>query len=458
MRAEVRALRAQISPHFIYNSLGAIASFVRTDPDRARDLLLEFADFTRYSFRQHGEFTTLAEELRSVERYLLLEQARFGDRLRVTLQVAPEVLGVNIPFLCLQPLVENAVQHGLEAGRRRRPHLHRGARRRPRVRDLHRGRRRRPGPRADPATCSPAAAAATSVGLANVDERLRATFGDEYGLVVETAPGAGTKVVVRVPKFAPGARPHERRRQQRPPRAGHRRRAPRARRADLPAGAATNGSRRCTPPTPPPRRCGCCSSSRSTRSSSTSRCPGSPASSSPRCSPASGRRPPRSSSPPTTSTPWTPSSSTRSTTCSSRFASERLAEAVRRVLAAARTRGPRGAGAGRARWRHPLRADLADPLRRGRGRLRPAAHRRQDSHLLRAPLTQLEQDWADAGFVRIHRSILIATGVRRRGPRRRRPVLGGRSAATSSRSSRRHTRELRDLLVRNARPGTESRT
>ena len=75
MEAEVRALRAQISPHFIYNSLGAIASFVRTDPDRARELLLEFADFTRYSFRSHGEFTTLAEELRSVERYLLLEQA-----------------------------------------------------------------------------------------------------------------------------------------------------------------------------------------------------------------------------------------------------------------------------------------------------------------------------------------------------------------------------------------------
>ena len=122
VRAEVRALRAQISPHFVYNSLGAIASFVRTDPDRARELLLEFADFTRYSFREHGEFTTLAEELRSIERYLLLEQARFGDRLQVTLQVAPEVLGVSIPFLCLQPLVENAVQHGLEVrgGRRAR--------------------------------------------------------------------------------------------------------------------------------------------------------------------------------------------------------------------------------------------------------------------------------------------------------------------------------------------------
>ncbi len=114
MEAELRALRAQISPHFIYNSLGAIASFVRTDPERARELLLEFADFTRYSFRQHGDFTTLAEELRSIERYLVLEKARFGDRLKVITRIAPEVLSLTVPFLSVQPLVENAVRHGLE--------------------------------------------------------------------------------------------------------------------------------------------------------------------------------------------------------------------------------------------------------------------------------------------------------------------------------------------------------
>jgi two-component system LytT family sensor kinase len=97
MEAELRALRAQISPHFIYNSLAAIASFVRTDPERARELLLEFADFTRYALRRGGAFTTLAEELRNVERYLVLEQARFGDRLRISLLIAPEVLSVTVP-------------------------------------------------------------------------------------------------------------------------------------------------------------------------------------------------------------------------------------------------------------------------------------------------------------------------------------------------------------------------
>ena len=203
VRAEVRALRAQISPHFVYNSLGAIASFVRTDPDRARELLLEFADFTRYSFREHGEFTTLAEELRSIERYLLLEQARFGDRLEVTLQVAPEVLGVSIPFLCLQPLVENAVQHGLEARAG-------GGRVTIEARDADREcviAIEDDGAGQDPERIRAVlagSAAGDSVGLANVDERLRTAFGDEVGLVVETAPGAGTRVVVRVPKFAAG--------------------------------------------------------------------------------------------------------------------------------------------------------------------------------------------------------------------------------------------------------------
>ncbi|MCW2781179.1 MAG: signal transduction histidine kinase, LytS [Marmoricola sp.] len=206
MEAEVRALRAQISPHFVYNALNAIASFVRTDPDRARDLLVDFADFTRYSFQRHGEFTTLEEELRSIERYLVLEQARFGDRLAVTLRIAPEVLPVTIPVLSLQPLVENAVRHGLaqKAGTGRITILAEDFDREAviSVED--------DGVGEDPERVRRALAgdvSMDSIGLGNVDERLRSAFGDEYGLVVETAPGAGTKVTVRVPKFAAGVRP-----------------------------------------------------------------------------------------------------------------------------------------------------------------------------------------------------------------------------------------------------------
>jgi len=203
MEAELRALRAQISPHFIYNSLAAIASFVRTDPERARELLLEFADFTRYALRRGGAFTTLAEELRNVERYLTLEQARFGDRLRISLMIAPEVLPVTVPYLAIQPIVENAVRHGLArkegGGRVNIVATDMGSDAEISIED--------DGIGSDPEAIRRVLDGQTdsqSVGLGNVDARLRQVYGDDFGLVVETAPGAGTKVTFRVPKYAPG--------------------------------------------------------------------------------------------------------------------------------------------------------------------------------------------------------------------------------------------------------------
>ncbi|MFM6974613.1 MAG: sensor histidine kinase [Agromyces sp.] len=197
--AQVRALRAQISPHFIYNALNAIASFITTDPARARELVLEFADFTRYSFRRDGDSTTLAEELQSIDSYLQLERARFGERLSLTLQVAPEVLGVEIPFLSLQPLVENAVRHGVEAKLS-------GGRVRISARDA--------GPFVEidvdddgvgmePEAVKAAFAgepSAAHVGLRNVDTRLRQRYGNDFGLIIETNIGAGTLVRMRIPK------------------------------------------------------------------------------------------------------------------------------------------------------------------------------------------------------------------------------------------------------------------
>lgn len=202
IEAEVRALRAQISPHFIYNSLNAIASFINTDPARARELVVEFADFTRYSFRRHGDFTTLAEELRSIDRYLLLEKARFGDRVQVSLRIAPEVLSTVIPFLSLQPLVENAVRHGLEA-KEGPGHIticanDSGAFAEVTIED--------DGVGIDPEHLRSVLAGHADgdhVGLRNVDARLRQVYGDEHGLVIETAPGEGTLITMRVPKSQP---------------------------------------------------------------------------------------------------------------------------------------------------------------------------------------------------------------------------------------------------------------
>ncbi|WP_285693984.1 histidine kinase [Actinomadura sp. NBRC 104412] len=238
--AEMRALRAQICPHFLYNSLTAIASFVRTDPGRARDLLLDFADFARYSFRTPRDFTTLAEELNSIDRYLLLERARFGDRLRCTVDATPEVLPVTLPFLSLQPLVENAIRHGMNGARGKAPFHVRivardaGEEAAISVED--------DGAGMDPArlleilgggadAVRPRAAAHGSdggegralgmavrcerdhggsgagIGLANVDERMRQLYGDAFGLTVETGIGAGTKVSLRVPKNRAGLVP-----------------------------------------------------------------------------------------------------------------------------------------------------------------------------------------------------------------------------------------------------------
>ncbi len=210
--AELRALRAQISPHFVYNALSAIASFVRSDPGRARELLLEFAEFTRYSLQSHNQFATLADELLAVDHYLDLERARFGERLRVRLRIAPEVLGVSLPAFVVQPLVENAVRHGI--GRREGTGVvtivaeDLGDRCRIVVED--------DGVGMDPERLRAHLAGEDEdagfggskggMGLLNVDERLRQVFGSDFALSVDTAPGAGTKVTLKVPKYRRGVR------------------------------------------------------------------------------------------------------------------------------------------------------------------------------------------------------------------------------------------------------------
>jgi LytS/YehU family sensor histidine kinase len=110
--AATAAMQAQMEPHFVFNALNTIASLVRTDPDRARSLVLAFADYVRSKLARAGEFVTLEEELRHVQSYLDLEQARFGDQLLVSIDVPADALSVRLPPFLIQPLVENAVKHG----------------------------------------------------------------------------------------------------------------------------------------------------------------------------------------------------------------------------------------------------------------------------------------------------------------------------------------------------------
>jgi two-component system, LytTR family, sensor kinase len=196
-QAELRALRAQISPHFIYNALAAVAAEIHIRPEEARELLIDFAEFTRYLFRDGRSYVTLGEEVAHVERYLRLEQARFRD-LNVTIDVPEEARGAVVPSMSLQPLVENAVRHGVEqragSGRVEITARVNGGDVELAVSD-------------DGAGIAPErvravlAGAGGGIGLSNVDSRLRATFGERYALRIESDLGEGTTAVMTVPNL-----------------------------------------------------------------------------------------------------------------------------------------------------------------------------------------------------------------------------------------------------------------
>ena len=113
-RAEVRALQAQINPHFLFNTLNTIASFTRTDPVRARELLREFSSFYRATLDNSGSLIPVTREVAQTKRYLTFEQARFGeDRIQATFEVDDDVADTPVPAFIIQPLVENAVRHAL---------------------------------------------------------------------------------------------------------------------------------------------------------------------------------------------------------------------------------------------------------------------------------------------------------------------------------------------------------
>ncbi|MBV9465008.1 MAG: histidine kinase [Solirubrobacterales bacterium] len=197
-QAELRALRAQISPHFIYNALAAVAGDIHVRPEEARELLIDFAEFTRYLFRDGRSYVTLDDELEHVGRYLRLEQARFRDSLHVTIDVPEQTRGAVVPVMSVQPLVENAVRHGVErragSGRIGIEARLLGGDVELRVSDDGSGIE----PQRVPEVL---AGAGGGIGLSNVDARLRATFGERYALRIESRIGEGTTAVMTVPNL-----------------------------------------------------------------------------------------------------------------------------------------------------------------------------------------------------------------------------------------------------------------
>ena len=145
----------------------------QSDPERARELMLDFAEYTRHSLARSGDYTTVAGEFAAIEAYLALARAVLGDRLRVQVRIAPEILPVALPYLALQPLVENAVRHGVElaadGGLVQVTGEAQGSECVISVEDDGPGH----GSRATPPPCWPGGATRDSVGLVNVDRRLR---------------------------------------------------------------------------------------------------------------------------------------------------------------------------------------------------------------------------------------------------------------------------------------------
>ena len=189
--ARLDVLRAQLQPHFLFNSLNAIAALLRRDPRLAEATLMSLSELLRLALRQsERQEIALREELEFVRRYLEIQQTRFGDRLRVEEDIEAGALDCAVPALLVQPLVENAIRHGLEpdgnAGLVRLTAHERGGRLVLTVEDDGAGF----------AAIGGSAPVGTGIGLANLRARLKALYGT--GQALELGPRAGGGVTVRI--------------------------------------------------------------------------------------------------------------------------------------------------------------------------------------------------------------------------------------------------------------------
>ncbi len=113
-QAELKSLKAQINPHFIFNSLNSISSLTITNPEKAQEMVIKLSQFLRYAIGQDGnQKNSLEDELKNIDRYLDIEKIRFGDRLSFEKQTSYDCLQKELPNLILQPLFENCIKHGV---------------------------------------------------------------------------------------------------------------------------------------------------------------------------------------------------------------------------------------------------------------------------------------------------------------------------------------------------------
>lgn len=196
LQARMDALISQINPHFLFNTLNTISSLIRFDPETARTVLLKLSNILRRRLKTQAHFASLRQELEFIDDYLDIEQVRFGrDKLQIRKEIDPEALDMVMPSMILQPLVENALRHGIT------PKIEGGCI----TLRAQRGNGRLIVEVIDDGVGISeqkyTGASRSGIGISNVRERLKVVYGQECLLRIDSHPGKGTAIRFEIPEL-----------------------------------------------------------------------------------------------------------------------------------------------------------------------------------------------------------------------------------------------------------------
>ncbi|MDU7253901.1 MAG: LytS/YhcK type 5TM receptor domain-containing protein, partial [Clostridium sp.] len=195
-KAELKMLRNQIHPHFLFNTLNTIASFCRTDPIKARELILNLSNYFRQTLKRQDEKIILKEEIEFLESYLAIEKARFGERLNVDINIPEELLDVKVPVFVLQPIIENSMRHGIlikpQGGVVTITAIDEKDKIKFVIKDT--------GVGMDENTLNYVVKNWPGIGLSNVNKRLKLLYGEKNFIHIKSKLNEGTKVMFYIPK------------------------------------------------------------------------------------------------------------------------------------------------------------------------------------------------------------------------------------------------------------------